>query len=193
MNKYHVLVNKDKPIAMDYYYKEKLVKAKNIEDETILIDKKTYRYYLKLKKELEKFNIIIAISSAFRAIEHQQELYEEFIIKYGSDLASKLVALPKTSEHHTGLAIDIVLKSMNYDIDYKTIYENEGEYLQIYNVLPKYGFILRYPKNKEHITKYNYEPWHIRFVGKALARTLFINNITLEEYYQNKNICVKNL
>ena len=87
MNKYHVLVNKDKPIAMDYYYKEKLVKAKNIEDETILIDKKTYRYYLKLKKELEKFNIIIAISSAFRTIEHQQELYEEFIIKYGSDLA----------------------------------------------------------------------------------------------------------
>ena len=66
-------------------------------------------------------------------------------------------------------------------------------YKNIYNVLPKYGFILRYPKNKEHITKYNYEPWHIRFVGKALARTLFINNITLEEYYQNKNICVKNL
>lgn len=186
MNKYHILVNKDNPISMDYYNKEKLIKVKNVDNEVVLIDKKTYRYYLKLKKELKKSNIIIAISSAFRTIEHQEELYNEFLLKYGSDLTQKIVALPKTSEHHTGLAIDIVLKSMNYDIDYNTIFENEGEYLQIYKILPKYGFILRYPKNKEQITKYNYEPWHIRFVGKKLARKLFDNNITLEEYYQNE-------
>ena len=186
MNKYHILVNKDNPISMDYYNKEKLIKVKNVDNEVVLIDKKTYRYYLKLKKELKKSNIIIAISSAFRTIEHQEELYNEFLLKYGSDLTQKIVALPKTSEHHTGLAIDIVLKSMNYDIDYNTIFENEGEYLQIYKILPKYGFILRYPKNKEQITKYNYEPWHIRFVGKKLARKLFNNNITLEEYYQNE-------
>ncbi len=186
MNKYHILVNKDNPISMDYYNKEKLIKVKNVDNEVVLIDKKTYHYYLKLKKELKKSNIIIAISSAFRTIEHQEELYNEFLLKYGSDLTQKIVALPKTSEHHTGLAIDIVLKSMNYDIDYNTIFENEGEYLQIYKILPKYGFILRYPKNKEQITKYNYEPWHIRFVGKKLARKLFDNNITLEEYYQNE-------
>lgn len=186
MNKYHILVNKDNPISMDYYNKEKLIKVKNVDNEVVLIDKKTYRYYLKLKKELKKSNIIIAISSAFRTIEHQEELYNEFLLKYGSDLTQKIVALPKTSEHHTGLAIDIVLKSMNYDIDYNTIFENEGEYLKIYKILPKYGFILRYPKNKEQITKYNYEPWHIRFVGKKLARKLFNNNITLEEYYQNE-------
>lgn len=186
MNKYHILVNKDNPISMDYYNKEKLIKVKNVDNEVVLIDKKTYRYYLKLKKELKKSNIIIAISSAFRTIEHQEELYNEFLLKYGSNLTQKIVALPKTSEHHTGLAIDIVLKSMNYDIDYNTIFENEGEYLQIYKILPKYGFILRYPKNKEQITKYNYEPWHIRFVGKKLARKLFDNNITLEEYYQNE-------
>lgn len=186
MNKYHILVNKDNPISMDYYNKEKLIKVKNVDNEVVLIDKKTYRYYLKLKKELKKSNIIIAISSAFRTIEHQEELYNEFLLKYGSDLTQKIVALPKTSEHHTGLAIDIVLKSMNYDIDYNTIFENEGEYLKIYKTLPKYGFILRYPKNKEQITKYNYEPWHIRFVGKKLARKLFDNNITLEEYYQNE-------
>ena len=186
MNKYHILVNKDNPISMDYYNKEKLIKVKNVDNEVVLIDKKTYHYYLKLKKELKKSNIIIAISSAFRTIEHQEELYNEFLLKYGSDLTQKIVALPKTSEHHTGLAIDIVLKSMNYDIDYNTIFENEGEYLKIYKILPKYGFILRYPKNKEQITKYNYEPWHIRFVGKKLARKLFNNNITLEEYYQNE-------
>lgn len=186
MNKYHILVNKDNPISMDYYNKEKLIKVKNVDNEVVLIDKKTYRYYLKLKKELKKSNIIIAISSAFRTIEHQEELYNEFLLKYGSDLTQKIVALPKTSEHHTGLAIDIVLKSMNYDIDYNTIFENEGEYLKIYKILPKYDFILRYPKNKEQITKYNYEPWHIRFVGKKLARKLFNNNITLEEYYQNE-------
>lgn len=186
MNKYHILVNKDNPISMDYYNKEKLIKVKNVDNEVVLIDKKTYHYYLKLKRELKKSNIIIAISSAFRTIEYQEELYNEFFLKYGSDLTQKIVALPKTSEHHTGLAIDIVLKSMNYDIDYNTIFENEGEYLQIYKILPKYGFILRYPKNKEQITKYNYEPWHIRFVGKKLARKLFDNNITLEEYYQNE-------
>lgn len=186
MNKYHILVNKDNPISMDYYNKEKLIKVKNVDNEVVLIDKKTYHYYLKLKRELKKSNIIIAISSAFRTIEYQEELYNEFLLKYGSDLTQKIVALPKTSEHHTGLAIDIVLKSMNYDIDYNTIFGNEGEYLQIYKILPKYGFILRYPKNKEQITKYNYEPWHIRFVGKKLARKLFDNNITLEEYYQNE-------
>lgn len=87
------------------------------------------------------------------------------------------------SEHHTGLAIDICLIINN-----KVVNENEELIKQqevfrtIHCVLHKFGFILRYPEKKKNITGYDYEPWHIRYVGEELASKLYLNNLTLEEY-----------
>jgi D-alanyl-D-alanine carboxypeptidase len=62
------------------------------------------------------------------------------------------------------------------------LFAYENVFKKIHNVLYKYGFILRYPENKENITGYNYEPWHIRYVGLEVSKTIYDNNITLEEY-----------
>ena len=112
--------------------------------------------------------------------------YEKFSKLYGQEYADKTVAPVGCSEHHTGLAIDIGLK-----IDNKKIYDNEelmaheSILLEIHSYLQNYGFILRYPKGKEYITGYPYEPWHIRYVGKFVAKIIENNNYTLEEYLEN--------
>ncbi|MBR0032912.1 MAG: M15 family metallopeptidase [Treponema sp.] len=100
----------------------------------------------------------------------------------------KSVAIPGTSEHHTGLAIDIVPK-----VDGEWKWENEDMmnlpelFAIIHKELPKHGFILRYPKNKEETTGYSYEPWHIRYVAsKKIAQKIFDEGITLEKYKGEK-------
>ena len=107
-------------------------------------------------------------------------------VKEKGDEAYKLVALPGTSEHQTGLAVDFAYYENGiYNDDVK---EDDKEAIWLKNNCWKYGFILRYPKGKEHITGYKFEPWHFRFVGPKLAKKIYEENITLEEYYQNFNI-----
>ena len=91
------------------------------------------------------------------------------------------VAPPGTSEHQTGLAIDFAsFQDGKYQ---EALTEKEIEWLQ--NNAHRFGFILRYPKGKESITGYNYEPWHYRYVGD-LSYILYNFDITLEEYYLKK-------
>jgi D-alanyl-D-alanine carboxypeptidase len=103
--------------------------------------------------------------------------------KYGIDYAEEVVAMPGTSEHHTGQALDLVI-----NVDGKWIEENEDSmkhldiYKKIHKVLKHFGFILRYPEGKEDITGYPYEPWHIRYVGEDIAMN--IGDLTLEEYLE---------
>jgi hypothetical protein len=90
-------------------------------------------------------------------------------------------AAPGNSEHQTGLAIDVSCKSINFGLTNSFASTPEGLWLK--DNCWRFGFILRYPKDKEHITGYAYEPWHIRYVGVPLAYYLYNNNLTLEEYY----------
>ena len=112
----------------------------------------------------------------------------EFIETYGEEYARKTVAEPGTSEHHTGLVIDIVPK-----VNGEWVVENddmlkEMEFFDvIHKTMPVYGFILRYPSGKEDITGYSYEPWHLRYVGKEVAEEIYDRQITLEEYVSDKN------
>ena len=181
-----VLVNKQNKIKTSYYKKADFIEIKDIENDTVLIDKKTYEAYSELRRFLSTKNINIDIASAFRSEELQLQVYEEFCELYGKEYADKTVAPVGTSEHHTGLAIDIGLI-----IDGQKIYNNdelmklEDILLEIHSHLKDYGFILRYPKGKENITGYPYEPWHIRYVGKFVANIIEENNYTLEEYLTN--------
>ena len=81
------------------------------------------------------------------------------------------------SEHQTGLAVDISDISLNYDN-----FGNTKEFNWIKDNAHKFGFILRYPNNKTHITGFKYEPWHYRYIGISIATYIYENNITLEEY-----------
>ena len=187
---YLVVVNKSNMIEDSYYNNLELVECKDILGDTISVEKESYNAYIKLKEYLKNMNINIELDSAYRSIKEQQEIIDEYTEKYGIEYVNKFVAPIKTSEHHTGLALDIglIIDNKKY-IDSDELFNKEDIYLVIHKYLHKFGFILRYPKDKEDITGYNYEPWHIRYVGKEVASIIYNNNITLEEYIlKYKNI-----
>ena len=186
MNKYTILINKQNKIKTSYLKNYKLVSIKNYEQEECLLEEETFKAYLKLKKYLEKQNIEIALDSGYRSLEYQQELYEKFKQELKQEDVSYRVALPGTSEHHTGLALDIILKINGKYLEAdKDIKKHLNIFQEIEASLSKFGFILRYPKGKEEITKYQYEPWHFRYVGLIPAKIMSENNWTLEEYFEN--------
>ena len=180
---YLIVVNKSNLIDASYFDNLELVECNDVLGETISVEKETHAAYLKLKKFLKTKNIFIELDSAYRSIEEQQRIIDDYTIKYGIDYVNKYVASIKTSEHHTGLAIDLALvvngKKLTENED---LFANENVYLEIHKYLSDFGFILRYPKGKENITGYNYEPWHIRYVGIENAKFISSNNLTLEEY-----------
>lgn len=178
-----ILVNKQNKIKESYLKKIKLINTKDINNKDVLIEKETYENYLKLKDFLKEKNIEIGISSAYRSIEDQEKIYNEFLEKYGEEYTKTHVAVPYTSEHHTGLCLDINVKVNGYfPKDNYELEEQKEYYESIYKYLKDFGFILRYPKNKEDITGVLYEPWHIRYVGVVPATIIMNNNWTLEEY-----------
>lgn len=123
-------------------------------------------------------NIHLRIIAAFRSYEYQKGLYDYYYKINGKEYADKYFARPGQSEHNAGLAIDITFN----DYIYTEIEEKEG-YDWIIHHMHEYGFILRYPKDKTNITLYGYESWHLRYVGKELAKKIYDENLTLEEYY----------
>ena len=116
----------------------------------------------------------IPLLSGFRSHQKQIELYNRYVARDGKDAADTYSARPGHSEHETGLTFDIGAVDDNYG---ETA---PGKWLASH--AHEYGFIIRYPKGKEHITKYQYEPWHVRYVGVEHATKIYENQLTLEEY-----------
>ncbi len=147
------------------------------------IDARIIAYYIYLKEEALKNGFNITIDSAYRSYLYQEKLFKESIKEKGVEETLKMVAIPGASEHQTGLAIDLgYYDKLGYHED---VSDNPLLVDWLKDNSYKYGFILRYLQNKEHITLYKYEPWHFRFVGIPLAYVLKHNNLTLEEYYLN--------
>ncbi|MGE6256528.1 M15 family metallopeptidase [Heyndrickxia sporothermodurans] len=137
-----------------------------------------------LEKMFEKAaseGIHLFAASGYRSYKTQDYLFKREIDKVGREKAEQAVAYPGTSEHQTGLAMDISAPSVNYTITEKLENKKEGKWLAEH--AHEYGFILRYPKGKEEITKYKFEPWHFRYVGKKIASEIYEKGITLEEYF----------
>ena len=180
---YNLLVNKNNKMKSEYLNDFNLVSVYNELNENIKVEEETYTHFLKLKEYLKSININIGIDDSYRSIDRQQMIQDEYLIKYGEEFTRKYVAEPGESEHHTGLAIDIMLY-INGDFvrEDDKLFFYEDVFKKIHEVLYKYGFILRYPENKENITGYYYEPWHIRYVGEEIAKIIYDNNITLEEF-----------
>ena len=185
--KYKILVNKNHKIKDNYLDKITLVSTKNVLKEDIFIEEETYNNYLKLKNFIkEELNVEIGIDTAYRDFDHQQRIYDHYLEMNGQEYCDKYVAPVGYSEHHTGLAIDIEAK-INGEFIYSDDNFNLTEPIlkRIHPYLHQFGFILRYPEGKETITGYNYEPWHIRYVGVVPAKIIYENDLTLEEYLKN--------
>lgn len=187
MRKDLILINKNHKVAPTYLERIKLVTINNVDNDPILLEEETATAYKNLKQFLLEKNIELAIDSAYRSLEKQQQIYDEFKEKYGIDYANSIVAPVGTSEHHTGLAIDFAIKiENNFDLENKDIFRHIKIYQSVVPYLADFGFILRYPKGKEQITGFPYEPWHIRYVGKDAAKEIESNDWVLEEYIKDK-------
>ena len=179
---YLALVNKLNPLPEGWEDALETVHMTNSIGDDVEVEKKAYDAYLLLKEDLEKEGVYVDLDSARRSVAEQQRIMDDFTEKYGADYALKTVAQPGYSEHHTGLALDLYLI-----IDGKDVVENEDmiQYPEIWETihskLADYGFILRYLQDKEHITGYGYEPWHIRYVDDVnIAKEIMDSGVTLE-------------
>lgn len=180
---YNILVNKDNPLPRAHI-PNNLVEVQSKYKDNILIDKEVNEAFEKLKKEASKNGYYIDIESGYRSYDYQEKIYNKLLEEKGFSYAVTRIAEPGKSEHQTGLAIDFcVYKEEKSYIEYDIRDLEETEW--VHNNAHKFGFIIRYPEGKEDITKYNYEPWHLRYV-KDIATYLYTEKITLEEYYSNK-------
>jgi LAS superfamily LD-carboxypeptidase LdcB len=130
--------------------------------------------------DAKKAGHILYARSGYRSYSRQSAIFYGYVKGYGRTLTETFSAPPGMSEHQTGLTMDISSKSANYALVKKFGQLPEGIWVKDNSW--KYGFIIRYPEDKTHITKYTYEPWHLRYVGLEAARAIHKKDITLEEY-----------
>ncbi len=136
------------------------------------IDSNAYTAFIKMKQES---GFDMQIVSGFRSFDTQKDVFESWCRIDGYEKASMYSAKPGHSEHQTGLAIDVT----SIEADYGDTAEGKWLAENCY----KYGFIIRYPKDKTDITGYIYEPWHIRYLGSSTAKLVYQSGLTLEEFF----------
>lgn len=187
-----VLVNKENLLPSDYVPSKLVVlddnknNFHNYNDPDLkpMVREDIINDLFEMFNDAKKCGYFLIVDSGYRSYEYQLKILKYNIEKHGEEWAYNYVALPGASEHQTGLCFDIAY--MYDDIYCDNIKEADPEIKWMINNSYKYGFILRYPKGKEEITGYSYEPWHYRYVGKELAKILYENNETLEEFYLRK-------
>lgn len=133
-------------------------------------------------EDAKQEDIILYAVSGFRSYGRQTSIFNWEVQSKGEEEARRAVAFPGQSEHQTGLAMDISSESAGFGLKQSFGEMKEGEWVA--ENAHKYGFIIRYPEGKEEITGYKYEPWHLRYVGQELAKIIYENDLTLEEYFE---------
>ena len=144
---------------------------------TTCLTDETLEAFNQMQADAQSLGLNLYISSGFRSYSYQENLYNNYVAQDGQEAADTYSARAGHSEHQTGLAFDL------NTIDDSFAYTPEGQWVK--DNCQKYGLILRYPKGKETQTGYQYESWHLRYVGKELAEELYNNGewITLEEHF----------
>ncbi|MFD0692531.1 D-alanyl-D-alanine carboxypeptidase family protein [Paenibacillus sp. GCM10027628] len=181
-----VLVNKQNSLPPDYeptdlvYPDVPFVFSEKIEKREM---RKTAADALeKLFAGAEKDGIHLVGVSAYRSYATQKSVFQRYVLKDGEEKAKTYSAVPGTSEHETGLAIDVT--GSDGKCAAEDCFGGTKEAKWIEQHAAEYGFIVRYPKGKANITGYQYEPWHIRYVGTDLSKELTAKGLTMEEYFK---------
>lgn len=178
---YLMLVNRDNLLDRTYI-PSNLVDSESIYKDGVMIDEKVLEMFKLMQQEALKLGYKIDIMSGYRSYDYQDKIYNKLIKEKGFNYAFRYIAPPGASEHQTGLGIDVcVYRDDLCYIEHEI--EDFEEIKWLRENCYKYGFILRYPMNKEDITGYNYEAWHFRYVGNV-ASYMYFNGLTLEEYVQ---------
>jgi len=148
------------------------------------VDERIYKPLISMLKDGADEGYYMIVVEAFRTEEEQQNLMDEKVKAYmdegypkilAIEMAEKWVAVPGTSEHQLGIAVDI---NPDYDRSGKEVYEWLAQNAH------EYGFINRYPEDKVHITGIMNEPWHYRYVGEDVAQEMYEKDMCLEEYLE---------
>ena len=142
------------------------------------IKKEVYEKFRSMYNDAKKEGLYLIITSSYRDYNFQKELWDSYANQKGDEWADSVSARAGYSEHQTGYTLDIVTYNANM-----SSFEKTDEFKWLQDNAYKYGFILRYPKNKEDITGYSYESWHYRYVGKDVATKIKKLGITFDEYY----------
>lgn len=186
---YLVLVNGANRLPEGYEETVERITVQNCEGDSYEVEKKTYEAFLRLQKDLmDNDGIHTELISAYRTIEAQTASYTYHMNKYGPEYTNTYVARPGHSEHHTGIAIDVGIVVEGKLRRYVEELLEVNDLFQIVQAkLPKYGFILRYPKGKEPVTGIGYECWHFRYIDSPeLATAITEQGLCFEEYWQTR-------
>ena len=181
LNKSYILVNK-------YNYSDKNYIPQNLEEINTQYARdgmKLVNYakeaFEKLAKDAKKEDLSIIAMSTYRSYNYQVNLYNRYVKEDGKEAADTYSGRPGFSEHQSGLAVDVYNGKEDY-----TNFENTKEFEWMQENAYKYGFILRFPKDKTKQTGYEYESWHYRYVGIEIATYIHKHNLSFEEYYVQK-------
>lgn len=191
-----VLVNKEYALPDGWEDELELVGDTNVKGDYVEVDKIAYDAFSELKEDLEENEgITIDLNSGYRSVEEQEEIRDNLLQTSGEEYVRTKVAVPGHSEHHTGLALDALLVDDGEPVvTQEDIDAHAKDWRTIHEHLAKHGFILRYLKDREDVTGYPYEQWHIRYVGEDAAKEIMrededatLDNyqdsyLTLEEY-----------
>lgn len=142
------------------------------------VSNEVYQKYISMYNAAKEEDLYLIITSAFRDYEFQDQLWNQYAKSQGEEWADSVAARAGHSEHQTGLTLDIVTYNSNMND-----FENTDEFKWLQQHAHEYGFIMRYPKDKEDITGYDYESWHYRYVGVETATKIHELGITYDEYY----------
>ncbi len=184
-----ILVNKEHPVTQDYK-PDDLVKIKyyvpDRSETTRYMRAEAAEAFHQMVDEAAEDGVELKMTTAYRSYDFQKILFDSYVAKEGEAQANTFSAKPGQSEHQTGLSVDVSSPSVDYQLSNDYGKTTEGKWIadQAY----RFGFILRFPKGKEDITGYQYEPWHLRYVGLTAAKEIHEEGLTLEEFLQENNI-----
>lgn len=172
-----ILVNEDHPV-----HEKEISDLTAVNGSTIVL---RHTAALQLNSAIKAINGRSDITpvSGYRSMEEQRNIWDDCLAEIGMEFTEKYVARPAHSEHQTGLAIDLGITRRHIDF-IRPEFPDDGICGKFKEISAKYGFILRYPSDKEHLTRIAYEPWHFRYVGAPHAEIIQENGFVLEEYIE---------
>ena len=175
-----MLVNKYNALSKDYEVEDlKTISKTYSYGDNKKLNKEAYDAFISLADDAKKEGYTILIVSSYRTYQDQEDVWKDYKASFGTKKADAYAARAGSSEHETGLAIDVA----DYN-DKNDKFEATESFKWMQTNAHKYGYILRYPKGKENITGYSYEAWHYRYVGIDTATKVYNEDITYDEYYE---------